>query len=276
LLTRQCIDGSWQLELPDVGAVWVREGKYIEVTLNERSSDDDIKSVLLGPALGTLCRQRNLVALRATAIATAGGAVILVGPNGVGKSATALLLLRAGFRLISDGITVLAPSANETSASALPICPMVSLWSEAVDILQIPAPTVKRVRPGLEKFSHIVDVDSFVHSPQVPVEHVVFLVSPTDTDVPSASNRVACLRRLMGHIYSDDAYTGGASARDLAAALQNVVLRGKVDVVRSNDTFDTAEKIHRLVGSAAQNFPVGVAPRSGLRMSGRSSNGSAP
>jgi hypothetical protein len=64
----------------------------------------DIEIFLFGPAWATLCHQRRILPLHASAIATGAGITAFAGHSGAGKSTTAALLNSLGYALIADDI----------------------------------------------------------------------------------------------------------------------------------------------------------------------------
>jgi hypothetical protein len=73
----------------------------------------DIEVFLFGQAWATLCYQRGILPLHASAIVTGKGITAFAGHSGAGKSTTAALLTSLGYELIADDI--LPVSFNENS-----------------------------------------------------------------------------------------------------------------------------------------------------------------
>jgi hypothetical protein len=91
----------------------IREGRQIRVWPAMGSKQKDIEIFLLGFAWATLCHQRGMLPLHASAIVTGNGITAFAGHSGAGKSTTAALLDSLGYELIADDI--LPVSFNQNS-----------------------------------------------------------------------------------------------------------------------------------------------------------------
>jgi len=95
-------DGSaWALTIDEerIAVGWTREGFL-----------DDAAPVLQGPGLAAALHRRGVPVLHGAVIAIDGGAVLLIGAPGAGKSTTAAAFVRHGFRLMSDDVAPLRMS----------------------------------------------------------------------------------------------------------------------------------------------------------------------
>jgi hypothetical protein len=86
----------------------VRSGKLITVWPAPRAALNDIEIVLSGPVWATLCHQRGLLPLHASAILGDGGIAAFAGRSGVGKSTTAALMNALDYPLFADDILPIA------------------------------------------------------------------------------------------------------------------------------------------------------------------------
>ena len=68
---------------------------------------EEVFVFLLGPVLGRVLRQRGFPCLHANAVLINGGAVLIAGRKGAGKSTTTAFLADSGHALISDDISAL-------------------------------------------------------------------------------------------------------------------------------------------------------------------------
>src|SRR5207244_417714 len=93
-----------RLESPPFAAL-VTGGNLVDFEAAPEA-DDAARLVLLGSCTGALLYQRGLIPLHANAVVTPrGGAVLIAGRIGAGKSTTTLSLLRMGHRLLADDIS---------------------------------------------------------------------------------------------------------------------------------------------------------------------------
>jgi hypothetical protein len=103
---------SW-ISIKDVVDFEVSEGRHIRVWPAVAATQKDIEIFLFGPVWATLCHQRGLLPLHASAIKTKGGITAFAGHSGAGKSTTAALMNFLGYELIADDI--LPISLNQDS-----------------------------------------------------------------------------------------------------------------------------------------------------------------
>jgi hypothetical protein len=90
------------IKVRDVADFEIREGRRISVWPASVATRKDVEIFLLGPAWATLCHQRGMLPLHASAILTSGGMVAFAGHSGAGKSTTAALLNVCGYQLVAD------------------------------------------------------------------------------------------------------------------------------------------------------------------------------
>jgi hypothetical protein len=93
-----------RIRIEDVADFEIRDGRQIRVWPAAEAKQKDIEIFLFGPAWATLCHQRGMLPLHASAIVTGASITAFVGHSGAGKSTTAALLNSLGYELISDDI----------------------------------------------------------------------------------------------------------------------------------------------------------------------------
>jgi hypothetical protein len=101
------------IRIEDVADFEIRGGRQIRVWPAAGATQKNIEIFLLGPAWATLCHQRGILPLHASAIVTGKGITAFAGHSGAGKSTTAAWLNSLGYELIADDI--LPVSFNENS-----------------------------------------------------------------------------------------------------------------------------------------------------------------
>src|SRR5437016_2151816 len=87
---------EYRHEVPDTARYRIRNGDEIVIAPLGRSSAALMRIFLLGTGLATLCHQRSLLPLHASAIAVDGGCVAFAGPPGAGKSTLAAFFHNLG------------------------------------------------------------------------------------------------------------------------------------------------------------------------------------
>ena len=92
------------IRIDNVADFEITEGREIRVWPATGAAQKDIEIFLLGPAWATLCHQRRILPLHASAIATETGIIALAGHPGAGKSTIAAMLSTLNHELIADDI----------------------------------------------------------------------------------------------------------------------------------------------------------------------------
>lgn len=126
----------------------VSKGTQIRIWPAAAALQKDIEIILFGPAWATLCHQRGLLPLHASAIAIGGGITAFVGHSGVGKSTVAALLSSLNYELVSDDI--LPISFNRSSLpGAWPYLRRLKLRGDS--IIELALMPIEAVSEGLDK-----------------------------------------------------------------------------------------------------------------------------
>lgn len=129
---------------------YVEQGKRITVMRNGHDDWDFIRLFLLAPVVGALLHQRQVIPLHAGGVVIDGGAVLLSGHSGAGKSTTTAALHRAGYPLIADDVAVI--KKGDPQPTVEPGVPFVKLWKTSFDVLQQDVPESGRIREAVEKY----------------------------------------------------------------------------------------------------------------------------
>ena len=92
--------------VPGVARYRIEQGLRITLEADPQAADADVRSHLLGVALGVTWHQRGRLPLHASAVEVDGRAVVFAGPAGVGKSTLAALLADRGYPVVTDDACV--------------------------------------------------------------------------------------------------------------------------------------------------------------------------
>ena len=145
----QARPGALLLHVEGVARYLVTDGN--DVRIEPLGNDHaDAASFVAGMPLTVLLQQRGVATLHAAAVQSAGGAVLLLGRSGHGKSSLAAALVERGHALLADDVTGVV--LNDGRATALPAFASLRLWTQTLEKMRS-SPTVRsRVRHGLEKY----------------------------------------------------------------------------------------------------------------------------
>lgn len=110
-------------------------------------SDQDIRTFLLGSAVGALLIQRGLLVLHGNALEREGQAIVCLGQSGAGKSTLAYALMQQGWRLLADDLVAVSPEGL-----VLPGIPRIKLWHDAAQAFGLDPETLPPIRQGLHKY----------------------------------------------------------------------------------------------------------------------------
>ncbi len=146
---------TFLFRLPSVAAYYVENGKSITIERMNDSTDDEVRLFLLGSAFGALIHQRGLLAFHGSTVTKEGKALVIAGTSGAGKSTLAAYLLKKGFSLVGDDISVL--DVIDGKPIVYPGIPHLKLWEDVLKKMgQKPEKSLK-VRPQLLKYRLPVD-----------------------------------------------------------------------------------------------------------------------
>jgi hypothetical protein len=97
------------LRIPEVGAFTIDAGRSVAVDPDPDAEPGMVSAYLNSSVASLLLAQRGSFALHANAVGIDGGAVLIAGHSGSGKSTTALRLLQRGHAHLADDMCLLMP-----------------------------------------------------------------------------------------------------------------------------------------------------------------------
>jgi hypothetical protein len=131
---------TFRMSVGGVAHYLVEDGNRISVEPAEGATLEKIRLFLLGSAMGALLYQRGLFPLHGSAIETPWGAMIFVGPQGVGKSTLGSQFHRKGYKVLSDDVCAVTTAAS-VGASVMEVLPALAhfrLCTDAFERLGVP------------------------------------------------------------------------------------------------------------------------------------------
>lgn len=123
-------------------------GHQIQVEPAPNADPAALGLMLLQPIMALASLRRSDWMLQAAAVERDGRVFALIGPSASGKSTAAALLLKRGFRLVSDGLLRVTRAADGTWL-AWPQAPWLQLWPDVTQRLEINEADLALVRAGL-------------------------------------------------------------------------------------------------------------------------------
>ena len=253
------------MNVEGVARYFVREGREVVV---EPAGDDTgaQNAFLLGSVLAACLKQRGILALHASAIATDAGAVLFAGHSGVGKSTLLAALVERGYPMLADDVTGIVPHGGGTPL-ALPAFPCLRLWADAVETLGWQGRIRERVREGMEKYQAPV---ACFREALLPVRAVVVLVRHNRDDIEvETAPPITAFARLARRVYRKRYARGLGREREqfhvLAALSRQVPV---VQVRRPRGGASVARVADRIEGCLREGWPPPAprtAPPSGAR-----------
>jgi hypothetical protein len=140
--------GAAVLRIPGVAEYLVRSDGSMDIAPASGTTERDVACFRDGPVAALAVLLQGGFPLRAAAIATGAGGLVLCGPSAVGKSSAAAALALRGNAVLADKVVVVtappAPSITGTAAD-------VELWPPMAGALGLDPSGGEPVRPALEK-----------------------------------------------------------------------------------------------------------------------------
>ena len=165
----------------------ILDGRQIVVNQHIGDVDSDSRIQLLGTAFGVLQMQRGDIPMHGGTILYGGGAMVICGPVGAGKSTLISAMVEEGFSFLADDVSTMS-SAGET-IKIMPAYPQRKLKADACDSLGVNVGELEKMAEESMKYA-VRDLDAW-HSE--PVELRCFVeVLKTKREHPE-------LQPLSGH-----------------------------------------------------------------------------
>ena len=209
-------NGETLLTLPGIARFLISEGCRVVIEPAPGADPVTIGFLVSGPVLAVLSRQRGLVPLDGAAVGWQGGALLIIGPSGQGKSSIAASLATRGWPVLADGVLAISPSAPALVRG----WPRLRLWRQTAQTLGIDLGTAPALRYGIERY----DIGWPEHPEQPggpwPLSGIVIVLNraPTATCERLTPGRAAV--RLGSSLWVRPTYTDSTAA---SAVLQDLI-----------------------------------------------------
>lgn len=136
----------------EVGKFLVQNGRQIVIEPVPGIEEAVIRSLILGPSLSVLLRQRGFLVLHASCVALEGTAIAFLGHSGWGKSTLAEAFHTKSYSIITDDLMAVKMDADQPIV--FPGFPQVKLWSDAATSLGHSAEDLPLLHSMTEKLVH--------------------------------------------------------------------------------------------------------------------------
>lgn len=176
------------------GWLLVKDGRSIQVRLNSEAQQALAVQYILGSGMAIILYQRETLVIHASAVCKDGAATLFVGKSGLGKSATAALLQTAGYKLLSDDLSVI--TFKDGMPWVHPGYPNQKIATDILTDLKILVTNDKKTTAdGRDKYFHHASAFS---NKSVPVKYIYNLLK-SDIDHPLVSQESEL--RKFHHLY---------------------------------------------------------------------------
>lgn len=130
----QAAQGRFFLDLPGVVRYLVEGGNRVRIETAAGADVGAVQRFFRMSPLAALVYQRGLLPLHACAVAVEGGAVVVAGDSGAGKTALLVKLMQRGFSMLADDLTVISLD-TEGRPVVPPLWPEAALWPGTAELL---------------------------------------------------------------------------------------------------------------------------------------------
>jgi hypothetical protein len=232
----------------------ISNGRQIRIWPTVGALQRDIEIVLFGPAWATLCHQRGLLPLHASAIATAGGITAFAGRSGAGKSTIAALLASLDYELIADDILPVSFDDNSVPG-AWPYLRGLKLRSDSISQLGF-MPT--------EQVSETLDSEKyFVYSKCAPANRWtklerLYLLETNPTNSRISIDRLTgaeAVHALVDHTYHFQFIPNSGRLREHLAFCTQLASKIAVYRLHRAPSFDTRRELGSVISTHLELAP---------------------
>lgn len=161
------------LHLDYIAGYYVQEGKSIKIQQVTGSTMQEVRLFLVGIVFAALLQQRSVFALHASALQKGGGCFLIAGNSGAGKSTLTHEFLNAGYRLLSDDISVLEQTKDKINVQ--PAFPFIKLWEDSMEHLELNKMEGIKLREQMDKYGF--SLEGAFYPEALPVKRI-FILSP--------------------------------------------------------------------------------------------------
>lgn len=185
--------------IPGVGAYFVQNGERIIVQPEPGASDEMVHLYLLGLCFGAILHQRGILPLHASCLYADGGALMILGTSGAGKSTASSVLMNRGWLLMSDDITPVLTD-DDGMIRVVSGYSTQKIWES--NTARIPEDKKKFFLYSEEdRRKYTVDESERFYEGTAPLRLIVHLSVNAEYDSEPQQGALADIHRLMANTY---------------------------------------------------------------------------
>jgi hypothetical protein len=223
----------------------VRRGQHISVWPAIGAMQKDIEIFLFGPVWATLCHQRGLLPLHASAI-LGKGIIAFAGRSGVGKSTTAALMGLLDYKLFADDILTVGLDQNSVPG-AWPYLRRLKLQDDS--IFQLALTAVEPVSERLDKGKYFVHPKSVADDKWTRLERL-YLLEIDHASLQNSIDRIVgaeAVRALIEQTYHFDFIVGSKAYNNHLTLCTQLASKIAIYRLRRSPVPGTGKKLGSLI-----------------------------
>lgn len=242
---------EYLLKIRNIANYYAAGGNQIVLEPQPGADEKSVRLFLLNNGIVAILHQRNTIPMHASAIEHNDGLILFCGNSGAGKSTTATMLQKMGYKVFSDDICVLKyPELAGDRIEAFSSYPMIKLWHDSFEKVGIEmAVEADKIRPLLPKYARFYHSD-FSIEPK-PVKQVFILNKDKQTDVPEIAKLgpIQAFSELQRNTYR---YTQmkNMKKRNIHFAMISEIAKAQVFKISRPDHGNTLEQVISLMLAA--------------------------
>ncbi len=139
-------------EVPEVGTFFIQKGRSVVIEPLPGVDEALLRTIILGPILCILLRQRGLLVLHASAVNIEGKGVAFIGGPGWGKSTLATAFHSYGYNVLTDDVMPIKVGSGQPLV--FPAYPQFKVWRETAVSLGHDAENLSPIFKDAPKLSY--------------------------------------------------------------------------------------------------------------------------
>jgi hypothetical protein len=255
-LQRFVFDHSAEHSLIRIAAVAdfeVHRGRQISIWPAIGAVQKDVEIFLFGPVWATLCHQRGLLPIHASAILTGTGITAFAGRSGAGKSTIAALMSSLDYKLFADDILTVNFDEN-SEPGAWPYLRRLKLQNDSIAHLALTA--TEPVSERLDKDKYFVHPKCVADDKWARLERL-YLLEILPANSRNSIDRIVgaeAVRALVEHTYHFDFIVGSKRFNDHLTFCTRLASKIAIYRLRRSPLLDAGRQLRSLIRAHLENI----------------------